>query len=444
MSIKHNLTFYTLVTCSLVMASCQSTGSSFRAQSIEPNKTITVNQEWLDASYDNYQKGDVLLNRVVKSLVSKADKALTQAPVSVLDKTLTPPSGNKKDYMSVGPYWWPNPDTPNGMPWIKKDGQVNPSSKTNGSDKTAMNEMLFQVSDLALAYHYTKNKSYAAHAAKLINTWFLDPATGMNPSLDYGQAIPGAEDGRKYGIIETRWFMRLIDDVSLISESGHFPPELQLQFKHWISQYLDWLLTNKLGIEECNAHNNHGTYCEAQVANFALYIGKFSLAKKYIERVFQQRLEKQIDKTGAQPEELSRTRPLHYSLFNLEAYFYVARVGDHLGLDMWHYQTKGGKSLKQAIDFLLPAITQQGYWKDVKHKKMRVGRLFYFLQVAHEKYGENKYLESIEQLVPIVANEDRSELSQCLLITKASSVITSKELELMDPDGKKSQYRCYY
>ena len=100
--------------------------------------------------------------------------------------------------------------------------------------------------------------------------------------------------------------------------------------------------------------------------------------------------------------------------------------------------------LKQAIDFLLPAITQTGYWKDVEHKKMRVGRLFYFLQIAYNKYADEKYLKGIEQLISLVINEDRSELAQCLLITPSSSVIDVNHLIKMDPTGAKSQYRCYY
>src|SRR5207302_521491 len=55
-----------------------------------------------------------------------ADDALTAGPWAVTDKTQVPPSGDKHDYLSQAPYWWPNPNTPDGCPYIRKDGQRNP------------------------------------------------------------------------------------------------------------------------------------------------------------------------------------------------------------------------------------------------------------------------------------------------------------------------------
>ncbi|MGJ8679416.1 alginate lyase family protein [Paraglaciecola sp.] len=438
-----------LISCSIglfiALTGCSSTADPTNKKvRAENTRFISIDQAWLESSYADYKSGDPVLNQVVKNLLVKAEIGLKKDSVSVLDKSLTPPSGSKKDYISVGPYWWPDETKSDGLPWIKKDGQVNPSSKTNGSDKIVMNEMLFQISDLSLAYFYTKDKKYAKKASQLINTWFLDPTSGMNPSLHYGQAVPGQSDGRKYGVIETRWFIRLIDDVGLLSDSGALSSGQQTQFKNWLGEYLNWLLNNELGQGACDAHNNHGTYCEAQVAAYALFTGKNALAKKYTKRVFDTRLEQQVKPSGAQPDELARTRPLHYSLFNLEAYFFAARVGDHLGLDMWHYQSPNGSSLKSAIDFLLPAIKEQGYWQNVEDKKMRRGRLFYFLQVAYQKYADDKYLQAIEDLIPLVVKEDRAELAQCLLISPKPQSINLARLLKMDPDGSKSHYRCYY
>jgi Alginate lyase len=67
-------------------------------------------------------------------LLKDADKVLRYQPVSVMDKTELPPSGNKHDYMSIGPYWWPDPSRADGVPYIRKDGEVNPETK-NYPDK---------------------------------------------------------------------------------------------------------------------------------------------------------------------------------------------------------------------------------------------------------------------------------------------------------------------
>ena len=60
--------------------------------------------------------GDAALQAPFAALKRRADQAPLTTPRSVTHKTSVPPSGSKNDYMSMGPYWWPNPDTPNGLP----------------------------------------------------------------------------------------------------------------------------------------------------------------------------------------------------------------------------------------------------------------------------------------------------------------------------------------
>jgi hypothetical protein len=31
--------------------------------------------------------------------------------------------------MSLAPYWWPDPKSPNGLPYIRRDGERNPEIK---------------------------------------------------------------------------------------------------------------------------------------------------------------------------------------------------------------------------------------------------------------------------------------------------------------------------
>src|SRR5688572_22934036 len=129
-----------------------------------------------------------------KQLVKDADKALKEGPFSVMEKKNDPPSGDKHDYMSLAPYFWPDPSKPNGLPYIRKDGQTNPEVKEY-KDKEYMPKMCELVYTLSLAYYFSGNEVYAEHAAKLLKTWFLDPATRMNPNLNYAQAIKGENEG---------------------------------------------------------------------------------------------------------------------------------------------------------------------------------------------------------------------------------------------------------
>jgi len=50
-----------------------------------------------------------LNSEAAKYVIREADKYLTTKLVTVMDKPMTPPSGDKHDYMSMGRYWWPDP-----------------------------------------------------------------------------------------------------------------------------------------------------------------------------------------------------------------------------------------------------------------------------------------------------------------------------------------------
>jgi len=49
----------------------------------------------------------------------------------------------------------------------------------------ARHSLSVQVPSLAAAWLLTRNNRYAAHAAKHLRAWFLDPATRMNANLQY-------------------------------------------------------------------------------------------------------------------------------------------------------------------------------------------------------------------------------------------------------------------
>src|SRR5581483_5188975 len=66
----------------------------------------------------------------LKLLRATADGWLTKGPWTVTAKPQTPPSGDKHDYLSEAPYWWPTEPKTTGNPWgcpyVQKDGQRYP------------------------------------------------------------------------------------------------------------------------------------------------------------------------------------------------------------------------------------------------------------------------------------------------------------------------------
>jgi hypothetical protein len=336
------------------------------------------------------------------SLKSDADKAL-QSPVrSVMDKKLTPASGDKHDYMSVAPYFWPDPTKPDGKPYVRKDGQVNPERTNNATDNSAMKDMMADVQTLALAWYFTAHEPYAAHASKLLRTWFLDPATRMNPNLNFGQAIPGVTPGRGIGIIDTVGLIHVVDAIGLLQSSKSWTDADQQVMVAWFDAYLTWLQTSKNGKEEAAAENNHGVWYDAQLASFALFVGKTDLARQTCEAAKTRRITPQIKPDGSQPHELARTNSLSYSLYNLTAFFNLARLAEHVHVDLWHYPTSDAPLLRKALDFLTPYADPNKPWphEQISAAKREHNELPTHLRRAALAYHASEYEKILQQHTP--------------------------------------------
>src|SRR5690606_13609904 len=128
--------------------------------------------------------------------------------------------------------------------------------------------------------------------------------------------------------------------------------------QEWVNEFLHWMLESELGKDEADEHNNHGTYYDVQVAGYALFVGDTALAKQTINHQTKARLESQLEADGSQPHELARTRSWSYSLMNLTGFFALARLGHHIGVELWRYQTPPGKSIGKAVGYLRPYALQ--------------------------------------------------------------------------------------
>lgn len=293
-------------------------------------------------------------------LVKDADEALQGGVYSVTFKNLVPPSGSKNDYMSMGPYWWPDPDKPDGLPYIRRDGEVNP--ERDNLDSQQLGKMIGAVRALSLAWYFTNEMKYADKAAELLKVWFLKPETLMNPHLNYGQSIPGRTDGRFIGIIDGRSFAVLVDAIALLETSDALTEKEKAGLRSWFEQYFLWLTESEFGKEEDNYRNNHSVAYDVQACGIAYFLGKDDYVKQKTGEVFHRRIDPMIEGDGRQPHELIRTKAFGYSVSNLGNFFDTGELGLRVGVDIFHYENPKGGSLQKALDYLTGFIGRESEW----------------------------------------------------------------------------------
>lgn len=367
-------------------------------------KVYSIDAKILVASKQKITKGDTHALAAYKSLIKAADKSLYVEPFSVMNKVQTPPSGDKHDYMSLAPYFWPNPNTPNGLPYINKDGEMTPEVK-DFKDKEDMVKMCSTVEILSLAYYFSGDEKYAERCALLIRTWFISPETKMNPNVKYGQAVKGLNEGRKEGVLETRGFAKVVDAMGLLQGSRSWTATDQQAMQNWIGEFLTWIQTNKLGTAEMNATNNHGTWFDAQRLAYALFLGQRDLANEICKNAIV-RLDKQMDEQGTFPRELARTKSLGYSFFNVNAFFQIAVLAEKTDVDLWNVITPSGKSLRKAIEALAPYFSKEKEWTGKQIEPYNLASEIPLFYQASVKYNHPEYLKAIANLkTPAVASD---------------------------------------
>jgi alginate lyase len=300
-------------------------------------------------------------------ILKAANQYLKEVPITITASRSSRSAGGAHDFFSEGDYWWPDPQNPDG-PYIQRDGMSNPDNFLD--HRRYLTRLSVQVPALVAAWKLTKNSRYAKHAALHLRAWFLEPATRMNPTLQYAQAIHGRFTGRGIGIIDTIHLVEVARAVEVLEGSETFTEAESKGIKLWFSDYLNWLTTSKNGIEERDAKNNHGTCWVMQVAEFSRLIGNQELLAYCRDRFKTVLVPNQIAADGSFPQELRRTKPYSYSLFNLDALATVCQILATPEQNLWTFSLPDGRGIRKAVAYMYPYIKDKKSWplpKDVMY-----------------------------------------------------------------------------
>lgn len=292
-------------------------------------------------------------------VLTAAKEYLSEAPITVTAASSPRSAGGPHDFFSEGDYWWPDPANPKG-PYIQRDGQTNPDNFVE--HRKAMMRLSVQLPALAAAWQITGDAKYAEHAARHLRAWFLDEKTRMNPHLRYAQAIQGITTGRGIGIIDTLHLVEVARAIEVMEKAPGLSPEERKGVVKWFADYLHWMTTDKNGLDEREAKNNHGTTWALQVAAFARLTGNQEQLDYVRHRFKTVLVPNQIAPDGSFPLELRRTKPYAYALFNLEAFAGIAQLLSTPQDDLWDFETADGRGLRRAVAYLVPYIRDKKSW----------------------------------------------------------------------------------
>jgi hypothetical protein len=300
-----------------------------------------------------------------KRILAAANKYLSFEPITVTASQCERSAGGLHDFYSEGDYWWPDPKNPTG-PYIRRDGLTNPANFN--AHREAMIRLSLLVPALVAAYQLTGEKKYANHAAKHLRAWFVDPATKMNPNLEYAQAIFGLNKGRGIGIIDTLHLVEVARAATILTTSRAL--EGSTEIHTWFAQYLYWIRTSKNGQEERDANNNHGTCWALQAGEFARFTSNTEVMNWCRNRFRTTLVSTQIGPNGNLPLELARTKPYSYSLFNMDVLCGIAQSLSIETDNLWIFVTPDGRGLQKMMQFMFPFIKDRTAWPfahDVEH-----------------------------------------------------------------------------
>jgi hypothetical protein len=383
----------------LLIATAAVCGAAYAADSPTP-RVFLLDAAYLQSVRQRLQSGDTNLAPALGALEKEAEKDLSSAPLSIVNKKMTPPSGDKHDYMSMAPYFWPNPESSNGLPYIRRDGERN-AEIGKIPDHHTMDEMASRVETLALAYYFTDKEVYGEKAAQFLRTWFLAPETRMNSNLQYAQSISGVNTGRGIGLIESRCLTRVVDAVGLLETSRSWTEADDRGLKEWFANFLSWMQESANGRAENAAKNNHGTFYDVQAGSYALFLGKTNMAEDILKTARQKRIALQIEPDGRQPLELVRTKAWGYSIGNLSGLMLLATLGDVVGVDLWNFRTEDGRSISKALDYLVPFALEKKQWTYQQLGEWPPQALYPLVRTAALKYPRGQYRSLLTKITDV-------------------------------------------
>ncbi|KAJ3050050.1 hypothetical protein HK102_012366, partial [Quaeritorhiza haematococci] len=194
--------------------------------------------------------------------------------VTRLEGLVVPPSGDVHDYYSLAPFYYPDPEKVDGLPYIWGRNGTDVSQPNWEAEKVLDRQYWTKMTDevhyLAMGFYFTGNMTFATTAAQKLREWFTDPATFMNPHGNYANWIRGQPPTfsdfptlqSAGGLLELhRGIVKIIDAIGLLTEDESesvkwWSDEDMTAVRKWFAEYVKWMEESPRGVAEASSTNH--------------------------------------------------------------------------------------------------------------------------------------------------------------------------------------------
>jgi len=365
--------------------------------SLFSQNTITLNDQRIIELKKACANKDARVFSYITSIIEFSEKYFEDKPFNIVtDRKKIAPSNDPRDYISLSRYWWPDPATKDGLPYIRHDGKSNP--ELDEYDYRKITQLETAVTTLGMLYYLTEKERYAKRASEILKEWFLDPVTGMNPNMTYAQHIPGVPALRGTGILDARSIVYALDGAKLIEGSKYWTANDKKELQEWVRIFLYWMQNSTNGQLELKAANNHGLWYDFIRMGLSYYIDDTAQVKWIVENSLYNRLDIQQEKDGSFPHELARTLGISYTTFVIDAFYESNEIALKAGIDMWAHTTAKGRSIAKGVEFAYPYFLEPAKWPYQQISPYETNRGSMALYIAGLKLNKKEYVDAARKI----------------------------------------------
>ncbi len=285
-------------------------------------------------------------------LAAIATRVRALNPESVTDKRQMLPGTQEpsRTYRPDGSVW-PLLSNPQSGPGAFAPLLLDAASQSASiDDRGRLQRMIASVCALVLDGHLNNNRASPEHACRLLERWFLDPATAVLP------------DGVDDAAVEFRDLYPLLDAIVLLQSGGWLSGEDRRKLEEWFDGCLGWLADTSAILLFDYSERPGVSWHHLLMLAIACFLGRRRVAAQVIDNL-PGLLAAQFRPDGSPRTATAGAHLRQEHLFNLQAWSNLVVLCSTLGRDLWRCLDSNGHGLQLAFTYArshLPSSLENG------------------------------------------------------------------------------------